>query len=61
MDGEENKCYYVLMPLEDNPIGHYTAARALTPEGAAEVIRILLANLPPKCPEIVVRVGVIKL
>lgn len=34
--------YHVQLPLIGHPDGWFTAGRALTPEGAGEIVRILL-------------------
>lgn len=51
--------YVVLLPLPGHPDGWYAVARAVTPDGAAEVVRVLLAQRAREHTEILVRVSVV--
>lgn len=42
-----NKTYHVQLQMEASRDAWWTIARAVSPEGAAEVVRVILANLSP--------------
>lgn len=48
--------YSVELPLVGNPGQYFTVCRADTPEGAAEVVRIILSQRDAEVNEICVRV-----
>lgn len=51
-------CYDVYIPVAGQPDHLITKFRALTPEGAAELVRAILALHDKSIPEIRVSVGV---
>lgn len=51
-------CYTVRIPMPGQPDGFHDVGRALQPEGAAELARVLLALNDPAITEIRIVVGV---
>ena len=59
MDNSAKYTYAVQVPLLGHPDPWYTVARATTPEGAAEVVRVLLLHRDSLVAAVQVRVEVL--